>query len=454
MRLALPSLVGLGIIVGCGSSADTSRTADGGSGGDTSQTVEGGSGGAESDTGPEASSTPIDGADDGSEASTTTSGDSGGFPPAGNPDGSCTSLTLPTQTQLVDTSSPTTVVGAGTPGSCTFGALNAAVTKGGIITFDCGPDPVTIAVTATLVPPTSNAYASPSQPSLNIVIDGGNKVTLDGGESVRILSWVHAGSWQKNNDTLTLQRIRLINGKTTPTESIPACPASGSISNTACSTGYDDGQGGAVYMQDGSLRVIDSIFEHNQAALLGPDTGGGAIYLYGSGIPSYIAHSSFLNNTASNAGGLGMLWAGAFVIDSLFEGNSAVGTGANDVDPSMCTCSNMGNNNQIGSGGNGGAIYKDGGDGANLTLCGTEIKGNSSNEFGPAVFLTADGSAAKLVIDDCTFTENSAENPAWQWCPGVSTDNPHGSSSTSSPSPINTTFCNASGGSCTTTCSS
>jgi len=459
MRLALHCLVGLGIVVGCSSSPRTSPSADGGGAGGGSSgggsNGGGGSGGegdaAGTSSGPGGSSGAGDASGGGSEA--TTNDDSGAFPAAGNPDGSCKTLTLPTETQLVDTSSATTVVGIGTSASCTFDALNSAVTKGGIITFNCGPDPITIPVTATLTPPTSNAYATPTPASLTIVIDGGNKVTLDGGGSVRILSWIHQGSWQKNKDTLTLQRIRLINGKTTPTEKIPACPASGSIPNTACSTGYDDGQGGAINMQDGSLRVIDSVFEHNQAALTGPDTGGGAIYLNGTGIPSYIMHSSFLNNTASNAGGVGMLWAGAFIINSLFEGNTAVGTGANDVDATMCTCSNMGNDNQIGSGGNGGAIYKDGGDGAALTICGTEIKGNTSNEYGAAVFFTADGSGAKLVIDDCNITENTG-NPVWQWCTSVSTDNPHGSSSTTSPSPINTTFCNASGASCTMTCSS
>jgi hypothetical protein len=443
MRITVLALVGLGIVAACSSSKGSSVTADGGSSG--SSGAGGTSSGASSSGGGSSS-----GSSGGSDASTA--GGDGGFPAAGNPDGSCTTLTLPSEAQLADTSSPTTVVGTGTAASCTFDALDAAVTKGGIITFDCGPDPVTIPVTATLTPPTSNEYAK--QPSIDIVIDGGNEVTLDGGGSVRILSWIHSGSWRVNQDTLTIQRIRFVNGKTTPTEKIPACPASGSIPNTACSTGYDDGQGGAIDMQDGNLRVIDSIFENNTAALLGPDTGGGAIYLYGTGSPSYIVHSSFLNNTASNAGGVGMLWAGAFIFNSLFEGNTAVGTGANDNDATQCTCSNMGNNNQIGSGGNGGAIYKDGGDGVNLTICGTEIKGNSSNEFGPAVFLTADGSAAQLVIDDCTITNNTTGNPVWQWCTGVSTDNPHGSSATSSPSPVQTTFCDPSGANCTMTCSS
>ena len=297
----------------------------------------------------------------------------------GQPDGSCTTLSLPAEGQPVDTSKPTTVVGTGTPASCTFSALDAAVKAGGIITFDCGSAPVTIPVTATLTPPTSNAYAD--DPPLHIVIDGGDKITLDGGGAVRIMSWVHAGSWQKNTDTLTLQHLRFVNGKTTPTQKIPPCPPSGSISNAMCSTGYDDGQGGAINMQDGNLRVIDCDFANNQAALLGPDTGGGAIYLYGTGTPSYIVESSFQNNTASNAGAVGMLWAGAFIFNSLFDGNSAVGTGANNNDATQCTCMNNGQN-QIGSGGNGGAIYKDGGDGANLTICGTQIQNNSANEFG------------------------------------------------------------------------
>jgi hypothetical protein len=341
------------------------------------------------------------------------------------------------------------VVGTGTAASCTFDALNAAVKQGGVITFDCGAAAVTIPVTATLVPPVSQGGAA-----VHVVIDGGNKVSLDGQSSVRILSWMH-NTWRMSQDTLTLQRIRLANGKATPTVMIPACPPSGGISNADCSTGFDDGQGGAVNMQDGSLRIIDSIFENNEAAKLGPDTGGGALYLFGTGVPSYIVQSTFRNNTASNAGGVGMLWAGAFIFNSLFEGNSAVGTGANANDATKCTCSNMGNNNQIGSGGNGGAIYKDGGDAANLTICGTEIKGNTANEFGPAIFLTADGSNAQLVIDDSSITGNSTPIPYWQWCTSVSTDNPHMTgSTTSSPSPINTNFCDATGANCSMTCSS
>ena len=394
-----------------------------------------GSGGGAS-TGPTSSG---GGSGDGSSDSGASSdAGSGTFPLAGNPSGSCTTLTLPAEAQPVDTGHPTTVVGTGTPSSCTFQALSAAVKGGGIVTFNCGPDPVTISVTSALKPPISTSGSA-----VHIVIDGGSKITLDGGGSVQIISWVHS-TWRTSQDTLTLQHIQLSNGKATGSKTIPACTTQ---PNAQCSTGYTDGQGGAVYMADGSLRVIDFIFTGNQAAMLGPDTGGGALYLFGSGTLSYVAHSTFQNNTASNAGAIGMLWVGASIYDSLFEGNRAAGTGANSVDSSMCSCDD-GNGDQVGSGGNGGAIYKDGGDGVNLTLCGDLVEDNSANEFGSAAFLTADGSAATLIIDDSVLKDNPSPITYWNWCMGVSTD-----TTSSSPQPIKSSLCDTCGN-CETSCSS
>jgi hypothetical protein len=106
------------------------------------------------------------------------------------------------------------VVGTGTPASCTFSALNAAVTKGGIITFDCGAAATTIAITATM-----NMSVS-----TNTVIDGGNLVTLDGQGSAQILNFNSPG-WRTNDTQVTLQHIAFINGKTTPTQAIHTAPA-------------------------------------------------------------------------------------------------------------------------------------------------------------------------------------------------------------------------------------
>jgi hypothetical protein len=440
------------VIAACGGSSPAGGPGSD-AGKDASPSGDGGGGPGTPDSG-KGSTDSSAGADGGGGGGDSETGGGTTLPTAGNPYGSCKTLTLPSEAQAVDTTHPTVVVGTGTPASCTFSSLDTAVSTkgGGIITFNCGDGLVTIPVTATLTP----AMSSGSEAPVNVVIDGGNKITLDGGSSVRIMSWLHP-TWRTSMDTLTLQHIRLMNGKTTPTEKIPACPPSGGISNTMCSTGYDDGEGGALYMADGNLRVIDCTFADNQAALLGPDTGGGAIYLSGTAAPSYIASSTFQNNKASNAGAIGMLWAGAFIYNSLFDGNEAVGTGANNNTPSECTCMNNGQN-QVGSGGNGGAIYKDGGDAVNLTICGDQIQNNEANEYGAGIFLTADGSNAELIIDDTNLKSNTSPIPYWNWCIGVSTDNPYTSgSSTCSPAPVDSDFCGDlgdAGETCSMTCGS
>ena len=99
-------------------------------------------------------------------------------------------------------------------------------------------------------------------------------------------------------------------------------------------------------------------FLNNHAADLGPDTGGGAVYLQGCK-QAYVASCTFKGNSASNAGAIGSLFATDFIYDSLFEDNEATGHDANNIDTSKC--SEMANQQgQIGSGGNGGAIYNDG----------------------------------------------------------------------------------------------
>ena len=114
---------------------------------------------------------------------------------------------------------------------------------------------------------------------------------------------------------MTLQHIALVNGKATPTEAIPTAPA-------PCSQGWNDGEGGAIYMRDGNLTVIDSIFTNNQAAPLGPDTGGGAIYMLGQQGRRLIVGSTFTDNAASNAGAVGGLFAELNIYNSLFSGNT------------------------------------------------------------------------------------------------------------------------------------
>jgi hypothetical protein len=315
------------------------------------------------------------------------SGDGGMFH-GGNPAGSC-KAGVPAGGKPADTSAPTSVVGSGSAASCTLSALKTAVEKGGVITFSCGSAPVTIAVTATLTLPTNT----------NTVIDGGNLVTLDGGGAAQIFTFNSPG-WRTNVTQVTLQHLALVNGKTTPTMAILPAPS-------PCSQGWDDGQGGALFMRDGNLTVIDCVFENNQAAPLGPDTGGGAIYIEGSKNGVLIVGSTFTNNSGANAGAVGALNAGLALYNSLVMSNTATGHDANNNDPSKCSAMNA-NQNEIGSGGNGGALYGDG-DGFDITVCGSAITNNAAgmNAFGGGIFFTSDDFSGTLTIADSTITGNT-----------------------------------------------
>ncbi len=301
----------------------------------------------------------------------------------------CTAA-LPAGAQPVDVSKPATAVGSGSAASCTFDALNAAVKKGGIITFNCGAGSVTIAVTATMNLPTDK----------DTVIDGGGTITLDGQKSVQILNFNH-GDFMKLETRVTLQHLTLINGKTTPIETIPTAPA-------PCSQGYNDGEGGALYMLDGNLTVIDCTFSGNQGAPRGPDTGGGAIYITGSKHGALIVDSVFTGNQASNAGAIGGLFATLQIYDSVFRDNKATGDGANSDDASKCSAINNGQN-EVGSGGNGGAIYQDGASSTNVFLCGVDVENNAAGTgaFGGGVFMTSNDFSGTITVQDSVITGNT-----------------------------------------------
>lgn len=363
MRRTLLLVIALFASLGCGADARSPDAGDGGPSGDGGQPAA--DGGATKDGG---------GAD-------------GGFF-AGNPDGKCGSA-IPAEGMPADVSAPTAVVGTGTAASCTFAALNAAVSAGGIVTFDCGAVPVTIAVSATLNLPTNK----------NTVLDGGRKVTLDGGGSVQILRF-DSPDFMKNEARVTLQHLRFVNGQIAGSSPIPIAPA-------PCSQGFNAGEGGAIYMRDGNLSVIDSIFENDKAAPVGPDVGGGAIRMLGSKHGVVIAGSTFLSNTASNGAAVGCLFSELDVYDSLFDGNVASGHDANNDDATKCDVINNGQH-EIGSGGNGGALYSDG-QSVNVVICGDKIANNhaGTNAFGGGLFFTSNDFGGTLTIADSTITGNT-----------------------------------------------
>jgi hypothetical protein len=294
----------------------------------------------------------------------------------------------------VDTSSAAHVVGDGSAASCTESALRAAVAMGGTIAFDCG-GATTITITSAIDVPTDT----------DTTIDGGNDVTLDGGGSSQILSFDH-GDYRVNTHVLTLQHLTLAHGHAAGTRMYASAPA-------PCSQGYYDGFGGAVYVRDGTLHVFDCTFLENQAALLGPDVGGGAISLNGA-LGAVVAQSSFRSNRASNGGAIQVLNSDLDVYDSRFENNSAEGNGANGDDMSMCSVMADTHQYQTGSGGNGGAIVIDGGSDGMHTLCGVVFDGNQGGvgALGGGVFRTPDGATQTTVIDRCLFSGNVGDSGA------------------------------------------
>jgi len=302
-------------------------------------------------------------------------------PIAGNPDGHAP---IPAAAALADTSDPDRVIGTGTPASCTSQAVVNAVALGGVFTFDCGPEPFTIPMSAT-------ARVFNNRP--NVVIDGGGLVTLDGQSARRILYmntcdpdlvWTTDHCQNQDHPTLTIQNIRLANGRSTGTETM-------------------DG-GGAVFVRGGRVRVVNARFVGNRCASTGPDVGGAALQVFSqyAGQPVYVVNTTFggdgaHRNECSNGGGISSIGTSWTIINSLFAGNHAVGTGANPPQPGTP------------GGGNGGAIYNDGNLMA-LRLSGTRIEGNTSNgEGGSAIFFVSNDRSGTVRIEDSVIRGNTGD---------------------------------------------
>ena len=298
------------------------------------------------------------------------------LPAPGNPAGSAT---VPAAGLAVDTSHPDHVVGNGTPASCTSAAVVAAVAAGGVITFSCGPDPVTITMTAT---------ATVASTSHQVVLDGGGKVTLSGGGKTQLLS-MNAG-WQQQWPQLVVQNLTFTDA----------------YSGTQQTSGSSVYGGGAIFDEGGQLKVVNSAFTGDSCYASGPDLGGGAIRAVGMypASPVYITHDTFSGNNCSNGGALSGLYAHFDVINSVLTGNKAVGWGANPAKAGTP------------GGGSGGAIYTDGNQ-YDLNVSGTVMRGNTAREGGGGIFFVVNSGGGTLTIDSSTLQGNTSGE--FQNAPGI-----------------------------------
>jgi hypothetical protein len=294
-----------------------------------------------------------------------------GLPDAGN-------QYVPPAGRAVNTSHPNHVIGRGTPAGCTSAAVVEAVAEGGIITFNCGPKPVTITMTAT---------AKVVNTSHRVVLDGGGKVTLSGGGKIRILYMNTCDPKQKytTNDCWEQEWPQLV------VQNMTFKDAYSAVRQTPTSN-YG---GGAIFDQGGQLKVVNSAFLDNRCYKTGPDLGGAAIRALGMymGSPVYITHDTFSGNACSNGAALSALYANFYVINSLLTNNQATGWGANPAGPGTA------------GGGSGGAIYTDG-DHYNLVIDGTVMTGNTAPEGGGAIFFVVDQGGGTLKIEYSALHHN------------------------------------------------
>ncbi|MER7991786.1 hypothetical protein [Micromonospora chalcea] len=306
---------------------------------------------------------------------------------AGNPAGRAS---VPAEARAVDTSRPTRTVGSGTPASCTSEAVVKAVAAGGVITFDCGPAPVTITMKATAKVVNSHGP--------RIVLDGGGTVTLSGGGKRRILymntcdqaqGFTTSHCQNQDHPQLTVQNLTFADGDSTGERT-------------------EGGGGGAIFVRGGRFKVVNSRFVGNRCDRTGPDLGGAALRVLSQfeNKPVYVVSSTFTGGVCANGGALSSIGVSWTVLNSVFRDNRAVGAGANPA------------RGGTPGGGSGGAIYCDGNEFA-VRIAGTVIEDNSANEGGGAIFFVSNNRTGTLQIDSSTLRRNPSRGFETKGHPGI-----------------------------------
>ena len=280
-------------------------------------------------------------------------------------------------------------VGTGTPGSCTSAAVVSAVARGGVVTFDCGPAPMTIRMRQT---------AKVRNTSPSVVLDGRGRVTLSGGGARRILYqnacdraqvWTTDHCDNQATPRLTIRNITLANGNSTGQT-------------------VDGGGGGAIFVRGGRLTIIDSRFTGNRCDRTGPDLGGAAVRALSQyrNLPVRVIRSTFTGGRCSNGGALSSIGVSWVVSGSTFTDNRAIGRGAN---PSRAGAP---------GGGSGGAIYLDG-NRFTLSLRTTTMQDNVAPEGGGAIFFVSNDRTGTATLAASTLRHNPSLGFETPGLPGI-----------------------------------
>ena len=254
------------------------------------------------------------------------------------------------------------VVGTGSPASCTEPVLRAAVAAGGMITFNCGADPVTLTLSDDLLisQTTTLDGGGPAQ---------GGRITLSGGDQTRVMQTA-------SGVALTVQNLTIAHGKE---------PGA-------------DGRGGAIRGGWRSpVTILNSILRDNDGTAGGQEAGGGAVFVHETTLT--VTDSRWLNNRGINGGAINNLLSALTITGSSFEGNDATPGGPFKR-------------------GYGGAIYTDGASrsttdavGGAIIIRDTVFRANRGAGQGGAVFSFV-YAPDSVTIERVLFTANSVDENA------------------------------------------
>jgi hypothetical protein len=221
------------------------------------------------------------------------------------------------------------VVGTGTTASCTEAAFDSALAAlypgatapGGVLSFNCGPNPYTIVFTG-------EKYLQDGT-----VIDGGGLITLSGGNTTRIF-------FVTQQARVELHHIKLAHGYSAGGGAIYAEPNNSGdftyllLNDVTLTLNNSYGFGGAIRAQHSALTLINSHLVQNGSA-----SGGGAISL-NEGVIS-MSGTEIVNNSTPNPGATGGgldLWNTTIDIQtSVLRGNQATQSAGGAIALHACT---------------------------------------------------------------------------------------------------------------------
>ncbi len=348
-----------------------------------------------------------------------------------------------------------TVVGDGTPASCTAAALNAALSSGGTITFSCGgPKTIQASVPPNITQPTKidggglititmfplfglRGYPLRTQPGASTPLELQN-ISLDGGISAygpltmtNVVVTNNSGGVSSCGGAVIVAADALITGSVflgntaqlgggaictrSPATSTVRIVNSRFLGNRATDT--LTGHGGAIYVDGRSqVTVIDSEFVTNTAHL------GGAIYvsttagLVMQGSPEASITSSRLQlnaNVASQDGGAiyiddgGIAMIDRAVLSSNRTPTNTVNFGGAIMSGGQLTLSNSVVSYNVSR--YGGGIYAGNGGAARALINRTKFLSNTSEISGGGLYAST-GATTIVTISNSSFSGNTSGN--------------------------------------------